>query len=172
MLRVTSRFEWSACARTQGTRTLYQLVIIRSYSHSCSLLKQSIGPLRSPGKFPRPFVRPSKNSPSSRKSTLQRASKVSFLCKTASAAEALSWLSSLFNLTQLMRQLLLRQNLNLRHHHPPKYHVFISYLSLPPFLVNLLHTWCLSFSPFCSGVCLRQRFQASVQRTRGKATLI
>ena len=27
---------------------------------ACSLVKQSIGPLRSPGKFPRPFIRPSK----------------------------------------------------------------------------------------------------------------
>ena len=26
----------------------------------CSLVRQSIGPIRSPGKFPRPFIRPSK----------------------------------------------------------------------------------------------------------------
>ena len=54
------------------------------------------------------------------------AKQVSFFRNATSAAEALSWLSSLFNQTQLMRLLLLRQSLNRHQHHQPKDQVLIS----------------------------------------------
>ena len=66
---VKSNEEWSLQLWTQFT--YFGFVIIINYSHSCESRRmtifkglgrcwESIGPLRSPGKFPRPFIRHSK----------------------------------------------------------------------------------------------------------------